>query len=81
MKPVYANSFGLSKTQNPAGKVIEVTLDINHKYMDSTTTVTSKGVENIATPAIDTIIRVVMTRTNAIALRNLLDQTLGDLED
>ena len=35
------------------------------------------GVENVSTPAVDTVASVVMSRQNAIALRNLLIQTLG----
>ncbi len=79
MKPVYANTFGLRKTNNQEGETIEVTLDIGHKYMETTTTITGKGVENISTPAMEQVASVVMTVPNAVALRNLLDQTLGEL--
>lgn len=79
MKPVYANTFGIRKTNNNQGETIEVTLDIGHKYMETATTITSKGVENISTPGMDQVASVVMTVQNAVALRNLLNQTLGEL--
>jgi glycosyltransferase involved in cell wall biosynthesis len=34
MKPVYANFFGLNKSQNANGETIELTLNICHKYME-----------------------------------------------
>ena len=79
MKPVYANTFGIRKTNNPQGETIDVVLDISHKYMETTTTITNKGMENISTPGVDQVASVVMTVQNAVALRNLLNQTLGDL--
>lgn len=80
MKPVYANAFGIQKTQHSSGALLEVTLDISHKYMETATTVTSNGsLENVSTPAIETVASVVMTPANAMALRNLLNKTLGDL--
>jgi len=77
MKPEYANTFGMRKLTNKDGEIIEVTLDISHKYMETAMTVTPKGLENVSTPASDQIASVVMTYQNAIALRNLLIQTLG----
>ena len=79
MKPVYANTFGIRKTNNAQGDTIEVTLDISHKYMETATTITNKGVENISTPGMDQVASIVMTVNNAVALRNLLNQTLGEL--
>lgn len=35
------------------GEVLEVTLDIAYKYMETAMTVTPKGMENISTPAAD----------------------------
>ena len=46
--------------------------------MDSKITVTPKGVETIAIPAADQIASIVLTKQNAISLRNLLIQTLGE---
>jgi len=77
MKPEYANTFGLRKVSDKDGEVLEVTLDISFKYMETTMTVTPKGLENISTPASDQIASVVMNRQSAISLRNLLIQTLG----
>ena len=78
MRPEYANTFGLRKVTDKDGEILEVTLDISHKYMETTMTVTPKGLENISTPANDQIASVVMNRQSAISLRNLLIQTLGD---
>ena len=78
MKPVYANFFGVNKTQNANGDVIELTLNISHKYMEQTVTVGPKGVETISTPAMDQIASILLTPTNARALRALLDQTVGE---
>ena len=47
--------------------------------METATTITNKGVENISTPGMDQVASIVMTVNNAVALRNLLNQTLGDL--
>lgn len=77
MKPEYANTFGLRKVSDKDGEVLEVTLDISFKYMETTMTVTPKGLENISTPASDQIASVVMNCQSAISLRNLLIQTLG----
>ena len=44
--------------------------------METAVTVTPKGLENISTPAAEQIASVVMNRQSAIALRNLLIQTL-----
>ena len=76
MKPEYANTFGLRKVSDKDGEVLEVTLDISYKYMETTMTVTPKGLENISTPAAEQVASVVMNRQSAIALRNLLIQTL-----
>ena len=76
MKPEYANTFGVRKVADKEGNVLELTLDIGFKYMESAVTVTPKGLENISTPAAEQVASVVMNRQSAIALRNLLIQTL-----
>ena len=43
MKPEYANSFGVRKVSGKDGEVLEVTLDIAYKYMETAVTVTAKG--------------------------------------
>lgn len=77
MKPQYANTFGIRKASDKEGEVLEVTLDIAYKYMETAVTITPKGLENISTPAADQIASIVMNRQSAISLRNLLIQTLG----
>ena len=77
MKPVYANTFGIRKTNNAQGETIEVTLDISHKYMETAMTVTSGGLENVSAPNAEQVASIVMNRHSAISLRNLLIQTLG----
>ena len=77
MKPEYANTFGVRKVADKEGNILELTLDVAYKYMETAVTVTSKGMENISTPAFEQVASVVMNRQNAIALRNLLIQTLG----
>ena len=76
MIPKYANTFGIRKVSDKEGQVLEVTLDIAYKYMENTMTLSAKGVENISTPAAEQVASVVMNRQSAIALRNLLIQTL-----
>ena len=76
MKPEYANTFGVRKVADKEGNLLELTLDIGFKYMESAVTVTPKGLENISTPAAEQVASVVMNRQSAIALRNLLIQTL-----
>ena len=78
MKPEYANTFGVRKVADKEGNILELTLDVAYKYMETAVTVTSKGLENISTPAADQIASIVMNRQSAISLRNLLIQTLGD---
>ena len=77
MKPQYANTFGIRKVSDKEGEVLEVTLDIAYKYMETAVTITPKGLENISTPAADQIAAIVMTRQSAISLRTLLIQTRG----
>lgn len=77
MKPQYANTFGIRKVSDKEGEVLEVTLDIAYKYMETAVTITPKGLENISTPAADQIASIVMNKQSAISLRNLLIQTLG----
>ena len=77
MKPQYANTFGIRKVSDKEGEVLEVTLDIAYKYMETAVTITPKCLENISTPAADQIASIVMNRQSAISLRNLLIQTLG----
>ena len=78
MKPEYANTFGVRKVADKEGNILELTLDIGFKYMESAVTVTPKGLENISTPAAEQVASVVMNRQSAIALRNLLIQTLDN---
>ncbi len=78
MKPEYVNTFGLRKVSSPTGEILEVTLDASHKYMETSVTVTSKGLENISTPAAELVASIVMNRQTALSLRNLLNQTLGE---
>lgn len=80
MRPEYANAFGLRRVNDSQGEVVEVTLDVTHKYMETTMTVTTKGVENVSTPAADHIASIVMNRQTALSLRNLLNQTLGAVD-
>ncbi len=75
MKPVYANTFGIRKANSPRGDTLEVMLDVGHKYMETATTITNKGMENISTPGMDLLGSYVLTYSNALALRNLLNQT------
>lgn len=77
MKPEYANSFGIRKVSDKEGTVLEVTLDIAYKYMESSVTATPKGLEAVSTPASDLVASIVMNRQSALSLRNLLIQTLG----
>jgi len=76
MKPEYVNTFGVRKVSDKDGNLLELTLDVSHKYMETTVTVTPKGLENISTPAAEQVASIVMNRQSAIALRNLLVQTL-----
>lgn len=76
MKPVYANFFGVNKTQNANGELVELTLNISHKYMEQTTTVGPNGVETISTPAMDQLASILLTPDNARALLALLEQTI-----
>jgi hypothetical protein len=76
MKPEYVNTFGVRKVSDKEGNLLELTLDATFKYMETAVTVTPKGLENISTPAADTVASIVMNRQSAIALRNLLIQTL-----
>ena len=78
MKPEYANSFGIRKVSGKDGEVLEVTLDIAYKYMETAVTVTSSGgLENVSAPNAEQVASIVMTRQSAVSLRNLLIQTLG----
>ena len=77
MKPQYANTFGIRKVSDKDGEVLEVTLDVAYKYMETAMTITSKGLENVSTPNADQVASIVMNRQSAISLRNLLIQTLG----
>ena len=76
MKPEYANTFGVRKVADKEGNILELTLDVAYKYMETAVTVTSKGLENISTPAAEQVASIVMNRQSAIALRNLLSETL-----
>lgn len=76
MKPEYVNTFGLRKVADKEGNALEITLDLAHKYMETSMAVTNNGVENISTPAADTVASVIMTRQSALSLCRLLVQTL-----
>ena len=76
MKPEYVNTFGVRTVSDKEGNLLELTLDATYKYMETAVTVTPKGLENISTPAADQVASIVMNRQSAIALRNLLIQTL-----
>jgi hypothetical protein len=76
VKPEYVNTFGVRKVSDKEGNLLELTLDATYKYMETAVTVTPKGLENISTPAAETVASIVMNRQSAIALRNLLIQTL-----
>ena len=78
MKPVYANTFGLRKVTSPDGDIVEVTLDVSCKYMETAMTLTKGGMEAVSTPAAEQVASLVMTRNSALALRNLLNATLGE---
>ena len=78
MKPVYANTFVLRKVTSPDGDIVEVTLDVSYKYMETSMTLTGSGMEAVSTPAADQVASLVMTRNSALALRNLLNATLGE---
>ena len=77
MMPEYVNTFGLRKVADKDGEILEITLDMAFRYMETAVTATQKGLENVSTPAVEQVASVVMNRQNAIALRNLLIQTLG----
>ena len=77
MKPQYANTFGIRKVSDKEGEILEVTLDVTYKYMETAMTITSKGVENVATPSAEQVASIVMNKQSALSLRNLLIQTLG----
>lgn len=76
MKPEYVNTFALRKVTDKQGEILEITLDASYKYMENNVTVTSNGLENVATPNTEQVASIVMNRQSAIALRNLLIQTL-----
>ena len=81
MKPGYANFFGINKTQNASGEVLELTLNISHKYMAQETTIGPNGVETISAPAMEPVASILLTPANAQALRALLNKTLGELSE
>ena len=81
MKPLYANFFGVSKTQNADGELVELTLNISHKYMEPQTTIGPNGVETISAPAMEQIASILLTPANARALRALLDQTIRTADE
>ena len=81
MKPLYANVFGVSKTQNAEGELVELTLNISHKYMEQQTTIGPNGVETISAPAMEQIASILLTPANARALRALLDQTIRTADE
>lgn len=80
MKPTYANFFGVSKVQNQEGELMELTLNISHKYVEQQTIVGQNGVETISAPAMEQVASILLTPANAQALRALLNKTLGEQE-
>ena len=78
MKPVYANTFGLRKVCDPQGEILEITLDVSYKYMETALTVTANGVETVSTPAAEPVTSIVMNRASALSLRGLLDKMLTE---
>ena len=78
MRPSYVNVFGVRKATDKDGEIVEVTLDASCKYMETSVTVTPQGMENIATPAVEPVISLVMNRKSALALTSLLVKTLGE---
>ena len=81
MKPLYANFFGVSKTHNADGELVELTLNISHKYMEQQTAIGPNGVETISAPAMEQIASILLTPANARALRALLDQTIRTADE
>jgi hypothetical protein len=78
MTPEYANTFGLRKATDQQGEILEVTLDIAYKYMETTVTVGQKGLENVSTPTVGQVASIVMNKQSAISLCNLLVKSLSD---
>jgi len=78
MKPVYANTFSLRKVSNLEGEIMEVTLDVAYKYMETSMTVSTSGVETVSSPAAEQVVSVVMNRASALSLQALLDKMLEE---
>ena len=78
MKPEYVNTFGVRKVSDKEGNLLELTLDATYKYMETAMTLSKGGLEAVSTPAADQVASLVMTRNSALALRNLLNATLGE---
>lgn len=76
MCPEYVNGFGIRKATDKDGSILEITLDANYKYIQNTVTVTPQGMENISTPAVESVASLVMNRQTALALCSLLIKTL-----
>ena len=79
MSDTLSDTFGIRKVSDKEGEILEVTLDIAYKYMETAVTVTPKGLENVSAPNAEQVASIVMNRQSAISLRNLLIQTLGDV--
>ena len=47
MKPEYANTFGVRKVADKEGNILELTLDIAYKYMETAVTVTQGPGEHL----------------------------------
>ena len=62
MKPEYANTFGLRKVTSGEGEILEVTLDVSYKYMETALTFGPKGMENVSTPSAELLTSIVMNR-------------------
>ena len=79
MKPEYVNAFSLRKAAGPNGEILEVTLEMSHKYMDTAINLNPDGsMESVAAPASEPVASLVMNRQSAISLRNLLIQSLEE---
>ncbi len=81
MKPSLCQLFRRQQTQNADGELVELTLNISHKYMEQQTTIGPNGVETISAPAMEQIASILLTPANARALRALLDQTIRTADE
>ena len=79
MKPEYVNSFSMRKAAAPSGEILEITLEMAHKYMDTSININPDGsMESVAAPINETVASFVMNRQSAISLCNMLIQSLNE---